>query len=139
MLGDTRWESAAVGWLAPAANRVPSSSEVGSPFLDCGKLYATGFFAHSPSSYVFDLGGKWKRLRGKGGLETTMQPYAYGVVFVIKADGKEVYRSKAIRGSAMAVYDVDMAGAQRLELDVELAGERNGGNWALWLDPELSR
>lgn len=27
-------------------------------YFDSGKIYSTGLFAHSPSRYVFDLGGK---------------------------------------------------------------------------------
>lgn len=139
MLADTQPRQSSTGWLKPAANRIPSNSEVDSPFLDCGTLFATGFFAHSPSRYVFNLGGKWKRLRGQGGLHTAFQPYAYGVVFVIKADGKEIYRSPAIRGEKKAEYDVNITGVKNLEMLVEKASERNGGNWALWLDPQLSR
>lgn len=139
MLADTQPQQSSVGWLKPAANRIPSSSEVDSPLLDCGTLFATGFFAHSPSRYAFDLGGKWKRLRGQGGLHTAFQPWAYGVVFVIKADGKELYRSPGIRGAKKAEYDVDVTGIKTLELVVEKASDGNAGNWALWLDPQLSR
>jgi hypothetical protein len=139
MLGDTQPKQSAVGWLAPAANRLPSNSEIESPLLDCGSLFATGFFAHSPSRYVFDLGGKWKRLRGQGGLQTAMQSYAAGVVFSIKADGTERYRSPVVRGSKMVNYEVDLTGVQTLELMVDQTSAGNACNWALWLDPELSR
>ena len=104
-----------------------------------GKIYATGLWAHSPSRYVFDLGGKWKSLRGEAGLHTAMQPHAFGVVFVIKTDGREVFRSLAIRGPTRPSYDIDLTGVKTLELIVEKASERNGGNWGLWLDPVLSR
>ena len=139
MLADARSHESSTGWLTPAANRIPSNSEVNSPLLDCGTLFATGLFAHSPSRYVFDLGGKWKRLQGQGGLHTAFQPWAFGVVFVIKADGKELYRSPAIRGAKKAEYDVDLTGVKTLEMLVEQASDRNSGNWALWLDPQLSR
>ncbi|HEX3719350.1 MAG TPA: NPCBM/NEW2 domain-containing protein [Verrucomicrobiae bacterium] len=139
MLADTQPRESAVGWLTPAANRIPTNAQIDSPLLDCGTLFATGFFAHSPSRYVFDLGGKWKNFRGKGGLHTALQPYAYGVIFIIKADGKEIYRSPTIRGSKKAEYDLDITGAKTLELIVDKASEHNGGNWALWLDPRLSR
>jgi hypothetical protein len=99
-LGDAQPQSAGVGWWKPAANRLPPNDEFGSPLLDAGKIYATGLWAHSPSRYVFDLGGKWKRLQGEAGLHAAIVPYALGVVFVIKTDGREVYRSLAIRGPA---------------------------------------
>lgn len=139
MLGDSQPKQSSVGWLAPAANRIPSTSEINSPLLDCGTLFATGLFAHSPSRYVFDLGKKWQRLRGQAGLHTAMQSHAYGVVFVIRADGQEVYRSLAIRSSEKVAYDLDMTGVETLELVVDQAASPNGGNWALWLDPQLTR
>jgi len=138
-LGDAHPQTAEVGWLKPAANRIPSNDQIESPLLDSGKIYATGLYAHSPSRYVFDLGGKWKRLRGEAGIHTIHQPYAAGVVFVIKTDGKEAFRSPVIRGSSKASYEVDLPGVKTLELIVEKATDQNGNNWGLWLDPTLSR
>jgi NPCBM/NEW2 domain len=138
-LGDAQWESATVGWFTPTANRLPSNDTIGPPCLDSGKLYATGLWAHSPSRYVFDVGGKWKRLRGEAGLHTAVQSITSGVVFVIKTDGREVYRSLAIRGPTRPSYDVDLTGVKKLELMVENASEHNYHNWSLWLDPVLSR
>ena len=138
-LGDARAETAEVGWLKPTANRIPSNDQIASPLLDAGTIHATGLFAHAPSRYVYNLGGKWKTLRGEAGLHTAFQPYAYGVFFVIKADGQEVFRSDAIRGSKQVHYEVNLAGVRTLELIVEKAQDQNGGNWALWLDPTLSR
>jgi hypothetical protein len=138
-LGDARPEQAEVGWLKPAANYIPPSAEMPSPLLDSGKIYATGLTAHSPSKYVFNLGGKWKTLRGEAGLHTVFQSRALGVVFVIKADGKEVFRSAIIRGATHAHYAVDVAGVKTLELVVENAYDHNWANWSLWLDPTLFR
>lgn len=138
-LGDARPELAEVGWLKPAANRIPLNEVISSPLLDSGKVYASGLFACAPSRYVYCLGGKWKRLRGKAGLHTAFQLSATGVVFVIKADGKEVFRSSIIRKSQQAKYDVDLTDVQRLDLLVEKAGDRNEHNWSLWLEPALFR
>ena len=138
-LGDARPQLAEVGWLQPAAYRIPLSDQVESPLLDCGKVYATGLFAHSPSRYVYQLGRKWKTLRGEAGLHTAFQGQAWGVVFLVKADGKEVFRSPAIRGAERPGYDIDLTGVEILELRVETSGANNGCNWALWLDPTLFR
>ena len=138
-LGDAQPKAAEVGWLKPAANRIPLNEWNTSPLLDSGKLYATGLYAHSPSRYVYELGGRWKTLRGEAGLHTAHQPYAVGVTFVIKADGKPVFRSAAIRGATKASYEVELTGVKRLELLVENAGNGNGNNWALWLHPTLFR
>jgi hypothetical protein len=115
------------------------NEQIESPLLDSGMVYASGLFAHAPSRYVYSLGGKWNRLRGQAGLHTAFQPYAFGVVYSIKADGKEAFRSCVIRGPYQAHYDVDVAGVNTLELLVEKAADQNGGNWSLWLDPTLFR
>jgi hypothetical protein len=138
-LDDARPELAEVGWLKPAANRIPMNEQIESPLLDSGRIYASGLFAHAPSRYVYSLGGKWKRLRGQAGLHTAFQPYAFGIVYVIKTDGKEAFRSSVIRGATQAHYDVDVAGVNTLELLVEKAFDQNGGDWSLWLDPTLLR
>ncbi|HVV73235.1 MAG TPA: NPCBM/NEW2 domain-containing protein, partial [Verrucomicrobiae bacterium] len=138
-LGDARPETESVGWLKPSFNRLPPNAEIQSPFLDCGKIYATGLFAHSPSRYLFDLNGKWKSLRGEAGLDTQHQDCAAGVVFVIKTDGREVFRSKVVRQAARVSYDVDATGVKVLELIVLKATDSNACNWGLWLDPTLSR
>jgi hypothetical protein len=138
-LGDASPQSAEVGWLKPAQNRVPTNDNVLSPLLDSGKIYATGLYAHSPSRYEFDLGGKWETLHGEAGIHSLHQHYAAGVVFVIKTDGKEVFRSTVIRGTSKARYDLNISGVKSLELIVEKATDRNNNNWALWLDPTLYR
>jgi hypothetical protein len=137
-LGDAKPKEAEVGWLKPASNRIPSNSQVTSPFLDAGELHATGLYAHAPSRYVFNLGGKWKELSGEAGLHTLQQPYG-SVIFIIKADGRELFRSATIRGAKKAAYKVKLEGVQKLELLVDPAGNGNGNDWGLWLDPMLRR
>ncbi len=137
-LGDARPESAKVGWLQPMANRVPLDPGVRSPILESGRIYATGLFAHAPSSYVFDLGGKWKEFAGQAGLHTLQQPYG-SVVFVIKADDKEVFRSNEIRQRTHANFQVNVQGVRKLELIVEPTADGNHNDWGLWLDPIISR
>ena len=137
-LGDAQPESAEVGWLKPASNRVPINQYVPSPLLDSGKLYATGLYAHAPSHYIFNLGGKWKELTGQAGLHTLHQPYGT-VVFIIRADGRQLFRSPVIRGASKATYKLDIRGVRQLELVVDPTEDGNHNDWALWLDPVLSR
>lgn len=137
-LGDARPTSAEVGWLKPAANRIPPNEQIASPLLDSGRLHATGLYAHAPSRYIFDLGGKWKELRGTAGLHKLQQPHG-SVIFIIRADGREVFRSPTIRAAKQADYKINVAGVQTLELLVDPAGNGNGNDWGLWLDPTLTR
>jgi hypothetical protein len=62
---------------------------------------------------------------------SAFQPYAFGIVFVIKTDGKEVFRSSIIRGKVKANYEVDLTGVKTMELLVEKAYDQNGCNWSL--------
>lgn len=137
-LGDAGATSAAVGWLKPAANRIPPNDQIPSALLDSGELYATGLYAHAPARHVFSLGGKWKELSGAAGLHTRQQPYG-SVRFIIKADGREIFRSAVIRGARKASYQVSVTGVQELELQVTPADDGNGNDWGLWLDPVLTR
>jgi hypothetical protein len=137
-LGDARATSAEVGWLEPAANRIPPNDQVSSPLLDSGKLHATGLYAHAPSRYVFDLGGKWKELDGTAGLHTLHPPYG-SVVFIIKADGREVFRSPVIRRAQLATYGIDVGRVKLLELIVDPTPDGKHNDWGLWLDTILRR
>ncbi len=137
-LGDARAKTAEVGWLTPTANRIPANDQVETPLLESEKIYATGLYAHAPSRYVFDLGGKWTRLRGEAGLHVTQQPYG-SVVFSIKADGREVFRSGTIQKSVTTRYDINVTDVTLLELIVDDAGDGNHNDWGLWLDPTLLR
>ena len=137
-LGDAEPESAEVGWLAPAANRIPLESGISSPLLDSGRVYATGLYAHAPSKYVFNLDGKWNELSGTAGLHTDRQAIG-SVIFIIKADDREVFRSGRIESARKARYQVNLAGVKKLQLIVEPAANNNSWDWALWLDPTLSR
>jgi hypothetical protein len=137
-LGDAQAENAEVGWLEPAANRIPTNDQIDSPVLDSGNIYATGLYAHAPSRYVFALGGKWKQLTGKAGLHTLHQPYG-SVRFIVKTDGHEAFRSAIIRGAKQASYKVDLTGVKSLELIVDPTTDGKHNDWGLWLDPVVTR
>ena len=61
------------------------------------------------------------------------------VVFVIRADGREVFRSPRVVPGKSVDYDVDLRGVSTLELATEDAGDGGGGDWGVWLSPELLR
>jgi len=136
-LSRVAWQDAQVGWMKPARNYFPREVDPDHPFLSLGGQYfADGLYAHSPSRYAFDLAGQWKTFSAEAGL----QPGATGsAVFVVKADGREIYRSKKIAGSATAKISANIAGAKTLELVVEDAGEGNRVAWSIWCAPEVLR
>jgi NPCBM/NEW2 domain len=136
-LSRVRWEEARVGWSQPARNYFPREVGPELPFLSLGGRYFTdGLYAHSPSRHVFDLGGNWKKFSAEAGLQSG----GFGsAVFVVKADGREIYRSPKLKGAKSAKISVDVSGAKSLELLVEDAGEGNRGAWSIWAAPSLSR
>lgn len=132
-LSDAKWESARVGWLRPTVNRLPNDSVA---LMVGGELFARGIYAHAPSAYVYDLGGKWNRVSGQAGLA---DGNGGSVVFVIQGDGKELWRSSKIGDSRLASYDVDVSGVKQLTLSVEDAGDGTGSDWGVWAEPRLAR
>ena len=134
-LSDSKADEATVGWLQPTYNRLPI--EDNSPLLAAdGKFYARGIYAHAPARHVYDLGGKWAKFSGLGAAPSGQSP---SVVFVISADGKELWRSKTIGADQSAPFDLDVKGVKTLQLSVEDGGNGNSSDWAVWLDPKLTR
>jgi hypothetical protein len=60
-------------------------------------------------------------------------------VFVISADGKELWRSKVVREGETLPFDVEVQNVKTLELRVEDGGNGNSSDWGVWLDPLLTR
>jgi hypothetical protein len=132
-LTDNKWETARVGWLRPAVNRLPNQTVA----LFVGdQLFTRGIYAHAPSTYAYRLGGKWTKLTGLAGLAAGNDG---SVVFVIQGDGKELWRSNKIQGVRLADYQVDISGVQQLTLTVEDAGDGTGSDWGVWVEPQLTR
>lgn len=124
---------ARVGWLKPAYDHLPRPEAV---IESAGRLYEAGIYAHAPALHRYDLAGRWKRLQGQCGLPTQR---GGSVVFVIKADGQEMFRSATLNPGTTASYDVDLTGVGMLELVTEDAGDGNAADWGVWLGPKLLR
>jgi hypothetical protein len=124
---------ARVGWLRPAYDHLPRREAL---LESAGRLYETGIYAHAPAAHRWNLAGKWKRLRGECGLPS--QPGG-SVVFVVRTDGREVFRSAKLVPGQVAAYDIDIVGVDSLELVTEDGGDGQGADWGVWLAPELTR
>jgi hypothetical protein len=124
---------AAVGWLKPTYDNLPQKN----PLIEsAGKLFESGIYAHAPSEHEYDLEGEWRQLRGECGLPSQ----AGGtVVFVVRADDKEVFRSPVVRPGKTESYELDLTGVKKLILCTEDAGDGKAADWGLWLAPELFR
>ena len=66
------------------------------------------------------------------------QPFG-SVVFIIKTNDHEAFRSPVIRNAKKAKYALDVAGVKKLELIVDPSEEGKHNDWGLWLEPILSR
>ena len=121
-----------VGWGRPCYDFLPGDD----PLLAAGgQLFATGIYAHAPARHRYELAGGWRRLTGTCGL-----PNGRGSVdFIIRADGREVFRSGKLEDGRTKTFAVELIGVQTLELITDEAGDGNGSDWGLWLGAELTR
>jgi hypothetical protein len=126
------WESASVGWDVPARDGIGD----GQPLESGKQFYDSGLYAHADSSYVYNLDGKWKRFKAACGLQNEVEG---SVVFIVKCDDKEVYRSDLIDEWTERPVDLDVTGVKKLEL---IANDGGNGKWAdcaVWFAPRLTR
>jgi enterochelin esterase-like enzyme len=125
----------------------------GRPMKLAGKTYAKGIAVEcwrEACKANYDLtDGNWKRLRATIGIEidtklADIKPeHREGtrVVFVVRGDGKELYKSPVFRIDSKPVnLDVDITGVKMLELEV-LAGSRrdNIASSVDWADVRLEK
>jgi hypothetical protein len=128
------YESATVGWEKPAYNVVPG--EPGMPLESGEQFHETGIYAHADSRYVYNLSGQWKKLTSAYGLHRMCDG---SVVFSIKCDGRERFRSDVMQDYSEGLVEVDLSGVQQLELIVEDAGDGKWGDCGIWFSPKLTR
>lgn len=132
-LSDAKPTAQSVGWRQPMTDRLPEPPYV---LASGGRLFERGLYAHAPARHAFALGGKWARLAGACGIA---DGHAGKVVFVLKGDGRELWRSAKGEAGSIQRYDVPLDGVAELELVVEDGGDGTGGDWGLWLEPVLTR
>ena len=127
-----RWFSASTGWGHARRGSVPESV-----FLEVGsRFFASGLYAHAPSSHVFHLGNHWTTFKSSYGLQDGNPG---SVVFVVRGDDRELFRSSLIINHRLRQLEVDVTGVQRLELIVEDGGNGNSSDWGVWIKPMLER
>jgi hypothetical protein len=123
---------AKVGWYEPSRGIL---RECGFFEVD-GTFYDSGIYAHPKSLYVFSLGKQWKEFQFKYGIQDGKPG---SVVFVVRADGREIFRSRTVRAREILFKKLDVTNVDKLELITEDAGDGWANDWGLWLEPQLSR
>lgn len=135
-LSDLAWDSATVGYAHPLRDRSLVEGSGDFPLLRSGeRIYEKGIFAHAPSRLVFHTAGDWKRFISMIGL----QRGGGSAVFVVRGDGRELYRSSLLQNDETAMVNVDITGMKTLELVTEASPDGNGHAWSVWFDPQLRR
>ena len=98
--------------------------------------FLSGLYAHAPARHVWELDRGWKRLQGECGLQDGSSG---SVVFVVRGDGKELFRSKVVKDHRARPMNLDVSAVNRLELVAEDAGDGARSDWGVWLAPRLER
>ena len=131
-LSDAVFEEATTGWGAMQRRMAPEDVliEIGDEFFE------SGLYAHAPALFRARLGGKWEKFQTGFGLQNG---HGGSVVFVIKGDGKELFRSGKITARQLHRETVSVKGVDVLELIVEDAGDGNNSDWGVWVEPIISR
>lgn len=132
-LSDLKAASEKTGYGPALRDRLPAPEGV---LSSGGMPYAHGFYAHAPAQHVWNLDGSWKSLKGRAGLADGQDG---SVKFIIEGDGKPLWQSAIVKPGQVLSYDVDLSGVKKLSLRTEDGGDGKRSDWALWLEPVLSR
>ncbi|MEV0468529.1 beta-galactosidase [Streptomyces prunicolor] len=110
----------------------------GRPITIAGVGYAKGLGTNSVSDVELYLAGQCSRLTADVGVDDETSG-AGTVTFSVIADGKTLVTTPTIRGGQGAVpIDVDVSGAQVIDLKVGDAGDGNGNDHGDWGMPTLT-
>ncbi len=103
-----------------------------------GIAYAKGIGTNAVSDVRVYLAGRCTRFTAAVGVDDE-QRGAGTVTFAVVADGRTVVTTPTVRGNqAATALDVDVTGAQVLDLVVGDAGDGNGNDHGDWATPVLT-
>jgi hypothetical protein len=60
-------------------------------------------------------------------------------VFVIRTDGREIFRSKRLGPDRLEPFDLDISGVRQLTLETGDGGDGRSADWGTWFEPQLTR
>ena len=117
------------GWGKPGKN----VSVDGNPLTIAGKTYPIGIGTHAHSSWRIALHGNAMGFVSLVGVDDEIGAAPGSVVFVVRVDDKEKYRSPIMHpGDDAQSVHVPLVGAHKLELLVEEAGDSINYDHADW-------
>jgi alpha-galactosidase len=122
------------GWGSPGASR----SVDGNALSIGGTGFARGVGTHARGAIEVDLAGGASRFEASVGVDDEVFWGLGSVVFRVEVDGKTVFQSGVMRRGMSAVpVSVGLAGARRLRLVVENAGNGIDFDHADWADARV--
>lgn len=125
--------SATQGWGTLQRNR----SVTETPLIVCGERFTRGLGTHADARIIYDLGGQYARFITRAGASVTSTAT---ITFEVWTDGEKRWESGSMTPTDPAKeVDLDVAGAQQLELIVGDAGNGIGSDHANWGDARLLR
>jgi hypothetical protein len=135
-ISGAKFGSASTGWGPPLRDQVPVEKP-GQCFLQVGgKLFTEGLFAHAPSRYELALDERWARFRSGYGLQ---DGHSGSVIFVVRGDGRELFRSRLVKDRVLRKLDVNVRGVRLLEMSVEDGGDGVTNDWGVWIWPQIQQ
>jgi len=133
-LDSLEWTEATVGWGQARRNRSIQEQ----PMMLGGRIFHRGIGAHAKARIGFAVPAGHRTLAATIGKDQEVS--GGSVVFVVEADGREVFRSQVFRNDTPPQdILVPIAGAGQVALVVEDAGDGIGADHADWAEARLLR
>jgi len=132
LLQELKYVTAEQSWREP---KMGKSVENNAMRID-GRIFEFGIGSHAPSKIVWNLNGAYKKFHSYIGLDDE-SACGNGAIWVVKGDGKELYRSKVLTSHEIDSLSIDIGGVKSLELETLDGGDKDCDhvNWAgAWLD-----
>lgn len=121
------------GWSVPKADQ----SVIENPIRIGGSSFERGVGTHAHSRFRVNLAGNATRFTAQVGLSDESAEKG-SVEFIVRADLKEVWRSKPMKnGDAPVPIDIDLKGVQILTLIATDGGDGNSDDHAVWADAAI--
>ena len=139
-LSDAMWRTAEVGSGEPIHNHLwfDQKSAADIVLIVHGRLYAKGISAPAPSRFGFALAGRWKSFTATVGMQDGSDNQT-AAVFVVRGDGRELFRSTALSVDASQQMKINVTGVNDLELVTEAVGGKARETKAIWAAPFVRR
>ncbi|MGG5172079.1 endo-alpha-N-acetylgalactosaminidase family protein [Pseudarthrobacter sp. J1738] len=137
---DHEWVSSTNGWgpVEKDQSNGEDSLNDGAPITLNGVVYQKGLGTHAPSTVRYFLGGYCTKFTAAVGIDDE-QASRGSVTFSVVADGKTLTTTPVLGAtSATLPLDVNVSGAQYVDLVVGTTPDGNGNDHADWADAKFT-